>query len=110
MLVTQRSDGKDVASAVWEGRGFMAVSRNGATMKLARRLVEAGCPDGPWQACGAEGVRFHGPSLHGLAKWTIWEGDGPMRLARYVEKPRFPARDATQDGAEPLPASAEASE
>ncbi len=36
---------QDVATAEWNGQRFEAVSRPGATMKLSRALVEAGCPD-----------------------------------------------------------------
>jgi hypothetical protein len=68
---------------------FEAGSRYGATMAVARQLVEAGCPDQPWEA-GRPGKRdLIGPSLHRLARLTVVEngdvgprggnGDRPVR-------------------------------
>lgn len=82
ITVTSRAlDGADIAGANLGGRTVRAVSRRGATMALARRLVAAGCADQPWQAVGVDGrLRFHGPSLHRLAGLTIREDDrvGPL--------------------------------
>ena len=70
--LSQRSDGMEAATATWCGREYRATSRNGAALALARDLMAAGLPDGPWQAVGADGrVRLHGPSLHRLAALTV---------------------------------------
>lgn len=64
------------------------MSRDGATMALARRMVAAGAPDGPWQAIGPDRrARFYGRSLHRLALLTIAEGDSGLRLVRWAARP-----------------------
>jgi hypothetical protein len=78
----------DEATAVYNGQTFQARSRSGASMKLARMLVEAGCADGPWEVFGPDGLRrLHGPSLHRLNRLTVQETDahGP-RIVRYVPR------------------------
>jgi hypothetical protein len=78
----------DRATIEWNCQRNEARSRHGATMKLARTLVEAGCPDLPWRAVGADGrVRFYGPSLHKLARRTIAEGDSRgLQLKPFVRR------------------------
>lgn len=86
ITLTQRAvDGADIAQITLDGRKHHAVSKNGATMKLARRLVEAGYSDGPWQAAFSDGrLRFHGSSLHKLARYTVREDDrGGLLLKQY---------------------------
>ncbi len=74
MVVGQRADGADIAAITLAGQHYEVTSRNGATMKLARKLVVAGLPDSPWQTVGADGgARLHGRSLYGLAKLTVHE-------------------------------------
>jgi hypothetical protein len=98
--VSQRPNGADVAEAVVSGRRFVAVSRNGATMALARQLVAAGVGDRPWQARGAEGPRrFFGSSLHRLSRLTIADNDDDgLRVRRFT--PRMLPVGAAQDGVE----------
>jgi|KBSMisStandDraft_5_1062788.scaffolds.fasta_scaffold1089671_1 hypothetical protein len=74
----------DQASCVWEGQVFTARSGNGATMKLARALVTAGCPDQPWQACRNDKRQFYGNSIYQLAKLTINSG---FRADRWQPRP-----------------------
>lgn len=92
----------DHAEAWWGPRLFQTQSVNGATMRLARLLVAAGCPDQPWQAVGDDGQRRrHGGSLHRLAKLTLAESaDATLRFVPYVEYPT-PLFGPGQDGAEP---------
>ncbi len=92
----------DYAEAWWGPVLFQTQSANGASMRLARELVAAGCPDQPWQAVGEDGQRrFFGKSLHRLAKLTLAEGaDAALRFAPYVEYPT-PLFGRGQDGAEP---------
>lgn len=97
ITLTQRAtDGAGVAQITLDGEAFEVVSRNGATMKLARRLIAAGYDDGPWQAVFPDGrLRLHGPSLHRLARYTVQENDrGGLRLKRY--RP-FAGRPSTVD-------------
>lgn len=97
MILSEGKEGADICGAFFHGREFAATSRNGATMRLARQLVEAGAPDGPVEARGADGrLRFTSPSLHGLARWTIEEGDRGIRQRRW--KPSPMGGEAPQDG------------
>jgi hypothetical protein len=87
-------ESRDTAEAEWQGRVHRATSAHGATMKLARQLVEAGCPD---LACSVPG-RTRGSSLHRLATLTV-EADS-LRFRRYRANTHFPPGGATLDGAE----------
>lgn len=99
MTLREGRDGLDVAEAVHAGETFTATSRNGATMKLARALLEAGAPDGPIEARGTDGkLRFTSPSLHRLGRWTIEESDRGIRQRRW--KPSPMGGEAVQDGAD----------
>jgi hypothetical protein len=74
--VSQRTDGADVAEAIVSGRRYSAISRNGATIALARQLVAAGVGDSLWEARGTNGqLRFFGTSLHHLSRLTITDND-----------------------------------
>lgn len=90
--LSQKSNGVDTAEMDWDGRPFRAESRHGASMALARRVVEAGAPDGPWEALAPQtGTRaLYGPSLHRMARLTVEENDrsGP-RFTRWVPRPEF---------------------
>lgn len=99
MTLREGKDGIDIAEAEFAGQRFTASSRNGVSMKLARRLVEAGAPDAPVEARGRDGrMRFTSPSLHCLAGWTISEPDaGALYLRRYRDRPEFLGGEA-QDG------------
>lgn len=88
MVLAEGRAGLDNAVATFGGQTFTATSRNGATMKLARMLVEAGAPDEPVAVYGTEGnLRFTAPSLHGLAAWTIEESDRGIRQRRWKPSP-----------------------
>jgi len=97
--------GQDVAEAEFNGQTFSATTRHGATMKLARTLVEAGAADQPWQVIGPDGrIRFHGPSLHRLAKLTIAEPDSGecFKIVPWAPRPDtlFRPPPASPDGAD----------
>lgn len=99
VVIREGRDGMDIAEADYADQRFTASSRNGATMKLARALVEAGAPNEDVSVYGADGrLRFTAPSLHGLARWTIEEGDRGIRQRRW--KPSPMGGEAPQDGAE----------
>jgi hypothetical protein len=85
MQCHQRPDGMAVAETTFAGQPFTAASRHGATMALARQLVAAGAPDGPWRVVGDGGlVRFFGQSLHRLATLTVTERDnGGLAIAAW---------------------------
>ena len=92
---------QDAATAEWNGQRFEAVSRHGALMALARRLIDAGCPDLPWEA-GRPGKRdLFGSSLHRLGRLTVGESDsgsGPV-IRRWSQNTHFPMQRLRQDGA-----------
>jgi hypothetical protein len=79
----QRSDGVDTAEAEWCGQHYRANATNGATMKLARTLVSARAPDGPWQAERGGRVALAGPSLHRLACTTVVQDERGERFVRW---------------------------
>lgn len=99
MILAEGKGGLDNAVASFGGRTFTATSRTGATLKLARALVEAGAPDSPVEARGTDGrLRFTAPSLHRLARWTISDRDrGGLYLERYRNPAEF-VRGQAQDG------------
>ncbi len=79
--VSQGPNGADMARC----GGFVVMSRHGAEMAMARALVAAGFPDTAWQTERCGQVRLHGPSLHGLARLTLNEGDRQrITFARWV--------------------------
>jgi hypothetical protein len=89
--------------AEFNGQTFIARSRNGIEMKLARMLVEAGAPDQPWETYGIDGrKRLSGPSLHRLAKLDVQQSGstGTPRIVRYRPKSNAlsrKGRDQTAD-------------
>jgi hypothetical protein len=94
----------DRATAEWQGKRYEQIDAHGAIFALARQLVADGCPDQPWQALGTNGMCcLHGPSLHGLTKWTIQESSSqPIRRVPYVPLPEgaFRRSGSSKDGAE----------
>jgi len=82
----------DHAGAVWNGLAYATQSAHGACCKLARILVDAGCPDQPWETRGSDGQRrLFGASLHGLARLTVSSPDaGSPRLAKWAPRPEQP--------------------
>lgn len=64
---------------------YEASSKNGASCKLARILVDAGFEDGRVTLVGSDDKpRFEIRSLHEWAKKTFLEGDGKPRLGKFV--------------------------
>lgn len=64
---------------------YEASSKNGASCKLARVLVEAGMPDGPMVLVGKDNrARVEIASMHEWAKKTFLEGEGKPRLGKFV--------------------------
>lgn len=124
MVVSQRTDGADIAAVTVAGHRYEVTSRTGAIMGLARQLVAAGFQDSPWQTVGSDGgVRLHGASLHGLAKLTTIEDkqgihirpfkpfhrheglDAPMQRADSPAAFRSPPLSLHPDGAKTAPAA-----
>lgn len=58
---------REYAQADWDGHSYIASSRAGAVFAVARLLVAAGCPDGPWRVPS----KLEGPSLHKIARLAI---------------------------------------
>ena len=114
--IVTAGNGIDVAEATYRGQTYRASSRHGCTMVLARQLVAAGAPDGPWRAIGPDGrTWFTGRSLHRLAALTIEDAESGLRWRRWTPRntvPPSPARRAASGPAAPAvpsaPGSAEA--
>ena len=75
-----RPDGKDEASC----DGLVAVSRNGASCKLARMMVAEGMKDGPVALMSGDTVSMEFPSLYWLAGKTYSEGQNRPRMIDFV--------------------------
>ena len=91
------------AQAEFNGQTFIAQSRNGIEMKLARMLVKAGAPDQPWETCGVDGrKRLYGSSLHRLAKFDVQQSGsiGTPRIVRYRPKSNALSRKGRDQTAE----------
>ena len=72
-----------------DGVIYRAKSTHGATSELCRVLVEAGIPDGPWEARRNGRVAFSGPSIHRMATLTMTEGIAqPLRYVKWAPFPR----------------------
>jgi hypothetical protein len=77
----------ETAWAEWGGQRFDARSRSSAVMELARCLVAAAAPDGPWRSVtAADTPSTFGPSLHRLARLTVEEGERPPRIRPFKER------------------------
>ena len=69
ITLLQTEDSIDVATTHWDGRTFGHACYVDAVASLARQLVQAGAPDGPWELMAPSSKpRFYGLSLHLLAK------------------------------------------
>lgn len=75
-----RSDGQDEASC----GGLVAVSRNGASCKLARMMVAEGMVDRPVALMSGDTVSMEFPSLSWLAGKTYSEGQNRPRMIDFV--------------------------
>lgn len=73
-------DGKDEASC----NGMVAVSRNGASCKLARMMVADGMEDAPVTLMNGDTVSMEFPSLFWLAGKTYTEGHNRPRMIDFV--------------------------
>jgi hypothetical protein len=74
-----------VASAEWNDLPYVAISQSEPSCKLARMLVAAGAPDGPWEATQDGTVVWRGRSLHRWAGLTVSEPDrGPATFVKFV--------------------------
>lgn len=75
-----RSDGQDEASC----GGLAAVSRNGASCKLARMMVAKGMDDAPVTLMSGDTVSMEFRSLYWLAGKTYSEGQNRPRMIDFV--------------------------
>jgi hypothetical protein len=84
-LMTQGLDGLDTASCLYGGQSYHISSRTGASYALARKLKEAGAPDGTVVLVDFWCTRFGSSlSLHGMASRTIRENDGGLHCVKHV--------------------------
>lgn len=81
--MTQRADGMDQASM----GDIFERSRNGASCKLARTLVEKGNPDGPVHLVRSGVTVLVYNSLHALAQKTFTEATGRPRMIKWTAHP-----------------------
>lgn len=87
---------RDIATTHWGGKLWRVVSANGASMALARQLVEAGCPDQDFVTTTIDGQEaLRGKSLHRWAQLMIVEGNRGLRRVPFRQ---FPVSGADQDG------------
>lgn len=84
------------ATARWSDREFSARTQGGVTMALARKLVAAHCPDGPWRAKRDGVTVLFGQSLHRLAMLAVSDGDRG--------RPKFTKCSPFREDTEPLAA------
>lgn len=75
-----RSDGQDEASC----NGLVAISRNGASCKLARMMVAKGVADGHVVLMSGDTVSMEFPSLYWLAGKTYSDGKNRPRMIDFV--------------------------
>lgn len=75
-----RHDGQDEASC----GDLVAVSRNGASCKLARMMVAEGMEDAPVALMVGDTVSMEFPSLSWLAVKTYSEGQNRPRMIDFV--------------------------
>ena len=75
-----RPDGQDEASC----NGMVAVSRNGASCKLARMMVAEGMEDAPVTMMSGDTVSMEFSSLYWLAGKTYAEGQSRPRMTDFV--------------------------
>ena len=77
-----------LASTMIDGQVYTARSRNGAPNALARKLVEAGIADQPYQIMSErdpERAGVRGRSFMALCGWTYTEGaTSPLRRIKWV--------------------------
>ena len=79
-MMKTRPDGQDEASC----SGMVAVSRNGASCKLARRMVAEGMEDAPVTLMSGDTSSMEFPSLFWLAGKTYTEGRNRPRMVDFV--------------------------
>ena len=80
----------DHVECEWGGQTFKASSTHGAIMAVARCLVSASAPDGPWEGVDSRTgrKRLYGRSVHALAGLTLTEPDrGGLKLVRWRQRP-----------------------
>lgn len=78
--IKTRSDGQDEASC----GDLVAVSRNGASCKLARMMVSEGMDDSPVTLMSGDTVSMEFPRLYWLAGKTYSEGQNRPRMVDFV--------------------------
>jgi hypothetical protein len=116
MTITEAKAGRFTARATWSGVDYEVTARNGPTMKLARALVTAGCPDQPWESRHvADGPPdLTGPSIVAWAEWTTVETHSGPRLVRWSPHPQanaqMPGLLAARDGVTELSATPHAAD
>jgi hypothetical protein len=76
------------AGTVWDGAPRIVTTRGEPSCKLARLLVELGCPDQPWEAWQGGTRAMSGRSLHRWAGLTVVEPDrGRASFVKFTAMP-----------------------
>ena len=81
----------DIAETAWNASAYDTRSKTGAVFALARKLVDAGCPDQPWETRGDDGQRrLHGSSLHAIARLSVSSEPRP-HFTKWAPRPDLEA-------------------
>jgi hypothetical protein len=105
IIVWTDRQGGEYARLGWKGVQHQAKSRSGAITALARKLVDNGMPDWPWQAVGVldedhDGLRCFGRSLHRLAGLTVVDTRSGPHFRRWRPDTDAIGGEDVPDGAE----------
>ena len=70
------------------GANYTALGQSAASLgKLARLLMAADTPDGPWEAHRDGKTAMYGGSLANVAEWEVSEGDKRTVFVRWKPNP-----------------------
>ena len=82
MLIIEITDTKNGAAI------YTALGQSSASLgKLARLLMAADTPDGPWEARRNGKTAMYGRSVAELARWEVSEGDKRTVFVRWKPHP-----------------------
>jgi hypothetical protein len=103
IILSQHTDGTNVAEAIWNDTTFRAETHGGATHEVARKLVKAGAEDQPWQAVRGSMVCLVGKSLHRWAGLKTTDTDSRFCFSKWhpLQWQKAPTQRDAVDSPEP---------